>query len=328
MRKGTFPLLLALAALAWLCGPGTSVAASLEPTDSGAPSAIVIFPVGEAPNPNSVGMPPVAYNHLIHEKWMKQAGKDCLVCHHTGDPVACTQCHTVQGKEDAKFVTLYEAMHKPVIRQRNEYTPSSCVSCHDKELRQRQCSGCHTQLVTDARKSDKWCNVCHTITPSMTVADMEKGIENKLGARKNENLASETALARKTTQYWSPMKGPYKVEINTLAGQYEPCLFNHRHHVQSMLKGIENNKLAGNFHTDPATVCVTCHHNSPPSATPPKCVSCHTTTIDWHNPGKPSLMPAFHLLCMNCHKDMSVGRPRNTDCTTCHKQKPVSAGVK
>ena len=328
MRKGTTLLLLVVALCAyacpWLSGKGDAWAASLEPTDSGAPSAIMIFPVGNKPNPKAAAMSPVAFNHVIHEKWMERAGKDCMVCHHTGDPDTCTSCHTVQGSEKGKFVTLYEAMHNPTIAPRKEFTPSSCVSCHEQQLKERNCAGCHTTLVRNARENDKWCLVCHTATPMMSSKQLQAGIAGTLPDEINERLAEETALARKQQTYWSDMMGPYKTNIDSLEGKYEPCLFNHRHHVRSMLDRIRPSQLAGAFHTEPSTVCITCHHNSPPSANPPRCISCHSAPIDRENPSVPRLMAAFHLECMSCHKDMKVARPLNTDCTTCHKRKPVN----
>lgn len=328
MRKG--PTLLVLAALALAAsacltalGNGDANAAALEPTDSGAPSAIVMFPVGEKPNPKAAAMKPVAFNHVIHEKWMNKTGRDCMACHHTGDPVACTECHTVYGSEKGGYVTLYKAMHTPTVAKRAENTPASCVSCHENRLKQRNCAGCHQQLVNKVCKSDNWCNVCHTITPAMTMEQMQEGMENKLPEAQNEKLADETAIARKPVQYWSTMLAPYKVDIDTLKGKYEACIFNHRHHVYSLMERIRKNRLAGAFHTTPATICVTCHHHSPASATPPKCSSCHQKNIDRNNPGKPSLMAAFHRQCMSCHTDMKVARPLNTDCETCHKLRPV-----
>lgn len=328
MRKALLFLALVVvqAACFRLHEPGLAYAAeALEPTDSGAPSAIVIFPAGENPNPRAAAMPPVAFNHVIHEKWMQKAKKDCIVCHHTGDPVACTECHTVQGSEKAKFVTLERAMHAEFIAKRKEDTPSSCVSCHIQRTQRRNCAGCHTRLVTNARKKDSWCNVCHTITPNMTGEQLKEGIAGKLPFSQNETLAEETALARKRTKYWSPLAGPYKVTIDTLENQYQPCIFNHRHHVISLMERIQKNPLGSTFHTEQATICMTCHHNSPPSQTPPKCSSCHSKTLDWLAVARPNLMAAFHLQCMNCHQDMKVARPRNSDCSTCHKPKDITA---
>lgn len=328
MRKGTFLLLLtavAAATCAWLMalGSDSAYALTLEATDSGAPSAIVIFPVGEKPNPAAAGMPPVAFNHVIHEKWMAKAGKDCMVCHHTGDPIACTNCHTVQGSPEGQNITLQQAMHTLNIKQRKEYTPNSCVSCHAAQTRERNCAGCHTQLVRNARSKSSWCAVCHTITPAMTVNQMQAGMNNKLSERDNEKLAVDTAVARVQTSYVSPLLAPYKVHIDSLKGKYEAANFNHRHHIQSMMDRIQDSRLAGAFHTQTATMCMTCHHNTPASLTPPKCISCHTTEIDRIKPSQPRLMAAFHLECMNCHTDMQVVRPRNTDCQTCHKIRPV-----
>lgn len=323
MKKTFLLLAMVLAGATCLWLPGRPNAAALEPTDSGAPSAIVIFPVGEKPNPRAAAMPPVAFNHVVHEKWMNQAGKDCIVCHHTGDPVACTNCHTIQGSKEGNFVNLERAMHAREISSREKDAPSSCVSCHIKQtLERRQCAGCHTRLVRGAREKDSWCNVCHTITPALTDDKLQAGIADKLSETQNEKLAIETVLARKQVKYWPPQAGPYKVKINTLENQYEPCVFNHAHHVLSLAEGIQNCELAGAFHTQRATICMTCHHNSPPSATPPKCSSCHSKTLDWLPKARPNLTAAFHLQCMNCHTDMKVARPRNNDCYTCHKPKP------
>lgn len=318
-------LALVLTGAAHLSSAGISQAAALEPTDSGAPSAIVIFPVGEKPNPRAAAMPPVAFNHVIHEKWAAKNDKDCVVCHHTGDAVACTECHTVQGSEKGKFVNLYNAMHNEFIAKRPENTPSSCVSCHIAQTKQRDCAGCHDHLVRGVRKKDSWCQTCHTITPKMTDNQFQAGIQNKLPEDVNESLAEQTAVARKQTKYWSPMLAPYKVSIDTLVDQYEPCNFNHRHHVQSLMDRIEKNQLAGAFHNEKATICMTCHHNSPPSATPPKCSSCHSAEMAQLPQARPKLMAAFHLQCMSCHKDMKVARPRNTDCTTCHKPRQAAS---
>lgn len=319
MRKALLALVLTGIACTAFARTGAAADAALEPTDSGAPSAIIIFPVGEKPNPRAAAMPPVAFNHVIHEKWLARTDKDCIVCHHTGDPVACTECHTVEGSEKAKFVNLERAMHAEFIQPRKENTPSSCVSCHIRQTRQRECAGCHAHLVRNARQKEAWCNVCHTITPKMTQEQLDAGIANSLNEDVNEKLAAETVLARKQAQYWSPLIAPYKVGIDTLENQYGPCVFNHRHHVISLIERIQKNDLANAFHREKATVCMTCHHNSPASATPPKCSSCHSKTLDWLPLARPNLMAAFHLQCMSCHKDMKVARPRSSDCATCHK---------
>ncbi len=330
MRKVRTLLLLAATAFLGLPAFSGLAEAALEPTESGAPSAIVIFPVGEKPNPFGAGMAPVAYNHVIHEKWAKENKKDCVLCHHTGDPVACTTCHTMEGKAEGNFVTIKQAMHTEKIAPRKDKpTPVSCMSCHNQELKQRECAGCHTSLVRNAKKNTQWCATCHQITPSISPAQIQEGIQNKLPEQQNEALAESTAEGRKQAEYWTTMLAPYKVVIDSLKGEYAPSVFNHRHHVAVLMEKIQANKLAGAFHAvQPATLCVTCHHRSPASPTPPKCSSCHSKNINPQTPQMPSLMAAYHLQCMSCHTDMKVARPRPTDCSTCHKPNTAKVAAK
>lgn len=297
--------------IVWGAGPG--VAAELEATDSGAPSAKVMFPVMTKAAPSTASMKPVLFNHLIHEK----AVTECETCHHTGEPQACTDCHTVDGKKEGKFITLEQAMHaKNIAKRESGNTPSSCVSCHEKQLSQRQCSGCH-KIVTPSRDAN-WCGVCHKVDVNAT--QLSKGMTNKLTANDNLAIATATVQANKPTPAPATL-GPAKAKIDELTNEYEPCLFNHRRHVASLMEGIKDNKLAAAFHSKPETLCSTCHHNSPLSLTPPKCSSCHQKTIDPKNPNRPSLKAALHLQCMGCHQGMNVHRPLNTSCSTCHKQK-------
>ena len=323
MRNGTTLLLLAALALAGAAclsgtGAGTAVAATLEPTDSGAPSAKVMFPVSEKPNPKGSAMKPVVFNHLIHEKKVE----NCDTCHHTGDPVACTTCHTVEGKAEGNFITLDRAMHATNIAKRAKgNTPVSCVSCHEQQTKERrECAGCH-KIVTPSR-SQAWCATCHNVTPSMTPADLQQGIADKLPPERNEELAAETVLSHKPVKNLAPTDAPYKVTIDAITETYEPAVFSHRRHLSSLMERIKDDKLAQAFHNQPEILCSTCHHRSPLSATPPKCASCHTKDIDPAHPQRPSLKAAYHLQCMGCHQGMNVGRPRNTDCTTCHKARP------
>ncbi len=169
----------------------------------------------------------------------KKAGKDCIVCHHTGDPVACATCHTVQGSAEGGFVTLYTAMHAQKVAPRKEGTPASCVSCHNKQLANRNCAGCHKTLVKDKKvQNEAWCVVCHSMTPEMTKSKWKPALQGSCPQDRTKPWLSKTALARKQADYWSPMKGPYKVVINELQGKYEPCVFNHRHHVASLMERI------------------------------------------------------------------------------------------
>lgn len=320
MRNSTALHLLAAVALAALAGllvlpAGGIQAAPLEDTESGAPAASVIFPVSAKPNSGGLGMKPVVFNHKIHEKNVAT----CESCHHTGDPVACTTCHTVEGKTEGKFVKLDRAMHATNIKQRKGNTPKSCVSCHAEQFAKPECAGCHTLVKPSATRGQEWCNVCHAGVKDMTKTEMQKGSAGKLDQSDNEALAA-TALAEKAKKA-EQEKGPYRVSIGTLSKQYEPCLFNHRRHVASLSANIEQNSLAQAFHNGDKATCTACHHRSPASATPPSCSSCHSEKVDPKTPDRPTLKAAYHLQCMDCHRAMNVARPANTDCKTCHKKR-------
>lgn len=290
---------------------------ALEATDSGAPSAMVLFPVSEKPNPKGAGMRPAVFNHLVHEKKVT----DCQTCHHTGDMVACTTCHTVEGKvENGKTIPpLDRAMHAENIAPRKENTPSSCVSCHNENLKRRECAGCHS--IVKPSRNEAYCATCHNVTPAMTPRQMQLGSEGKLPAEENETLAAETVLSRKPVPYIAPEDVPYRVSIDALSDKYEPSHFTHARHLSSLMKRMGDDKLAAAFHNNPATLCAACHHNSPLSATPPKCGSCHAKEINPAAPGRPALKAAYHLQCMGCHDGMKVARPQNTSCITCHKER-------
>ncbi len=299
-----------------ILAPKATIAGTLEATDSGAPSAMVLFPVTEKANPANAAMRPAVFNHLIHEKKIE----DCQACHHTGDQVACSSCHTVEGKEEGKFITLERAMHAENIAKRDKDTPSSCVSCHVEQLKKTECAGCHS-IIKPAR-GQEYCGVCHDVATTMTPQQLRQGIQGKLSSSDNEALAEATVAKRTPVPYINPNSIPYNVTIDALADQYEPNTFTHAKHLDSLMKAIKDDKLAAAFHNNPATLCATCHHRSPLSATPPKCGSCHTTAnYDAANPDRPTLKAAYHLQCMGCHDSMKVSRPRNTDCTTCHKER-------
>jgi hypothetical protein len=320
MRNGTTLLLLtaiAVAGAAYLtlgdAGPAPAAAPALASV-SDAPSALVIFPVGEKPNPEGVGMKPVAFNHLLHENRVE----NCESCHHTGDTAACTTCHTLEGRAEGKFVTLAQAMHSPNSARKGQgNTPQSCTSCHAKQLQRPECAGCHS-IVKPAR-SETYCSTCHNVS-GLTKGDMVAGIAGSLPDGRNAELAVDTLKTRENPVQLQPADGPYKVFIDEIADQYKASMFAHRRHVASLMERVKDNSLAAAFHNQPTTLCSTCHHYSPLKDTPPKCGSCHSQRINPANPERPQLKAAYHLLCMGCHKGMNVARPLNTSCVTCHKQ--------
>lgn len=328
MRNRTKLLLLLAIALAGAAcllfrGPeGTMAAKAPELTDSGALPAQVLFPVSAKPNPGAVGMKPVVFNHKIHETKVQE----CESCHHTGDPVPCATCHTVEGSALGNFITLDRAMHANDIKQRkNKRTPESCVSCHEKLYTQRkECAGCHA--IVQPTHNEKWCAVCHVDVPNLTKDQFAKGVAGKLDPEENMQLALNTIKARKPVKYTDPTKMNYRVKIDTLVNKYEPNYFNHARHIVSVERKIKDNTLAQAFHSTPEILCQTCHHHSPSTTTPSKCVSCHNPRIDKEHPGRPTLMAAYHLQCMGCHDGMQVKRPRKNDCTGCHKLRMAKKG--
>ena len=171
MRHTLFPLtgLLLLLSLACFLPAGAQAAAvdELEATDSGAPTAIMMLPGGDKKAAGS--MKPVVFNHLIHERKIE----DCTVCHHTGDPQKCSDCHTLKGSEEGKYITLERAMHATNIAPRTDGpTPQSCVSCHEQQLKRRECAGCHS--IAKPARDDRWCGVCHSVTSSMSAQQLQQ----------------------------------------------------------------------------------------------------------------------------------------------------------
>jgi DnaJ-class molecular chaperone len=91
--------------------------------------------------------------------------------------------------------------------------------------------------------------------------------------------------------------------------------------VLSLVNGVKDSKLAGYFHREAGTVCQGCHHHSPAAKKPPACASCHGKPFDDRSLFKPGLMAAYHIQCMECHKQMRIEKPIATHCTGCHKEK-------
>ena len=328
MRNRTKLLLLAAIALAGAAcllfrePNGTMAAKAPELIESGAVPAQVLFPVSAKPNPGAVGMKPVVFNHKLHEGKVQE----CESCHHTGDPVPCTTCHTVEGSAAGNFVTLDRAMHATNIRKNgNGKQPNSCVSCHEKlYTQQKECAGCHAIVKT--KHDAAWCAVCHADVPGMTKQQFSQGVAGTLDPAENAALAQAVIQAKKPVNYTDPTRMKYRVTIDSLVDKYDPNYFNHARHIVSLERKIKGNTLAAAFHSSPEILCQTCHHHSPATTMPSKCVSCHRPTIDKKYPGRPPLKAAYHLQCMGCHDGMQVKRPRKNDCLGCHKLRVAQEG--
>jgi hypothetical protein len=217
---------------------------------------------------------------------------------------ACGKCHTLQGSKDGKLVNLQTAMHRVSAQ-------ASCMGCHDGAQAEKNCAGCHASMPRKDSPELAGCVSCHMPKPAAATPQTEP-----------KAMAAMLLEARKpVTATYSDEDIPETVEIKALSKQYQPVKLPHRKIVQTLVKNLKDSKLAGAFHRDPGTICQGCHHNSPVAKKPPACASCHGQPFDGRNLFKPGLQAAYHLQCMECHKDMGIEKPVATNCTGCHKEK-------
>ncbi len=255
--------------------------ASIPKLDRNQPEKLLIK-TGNAPIDESEKsrMKFVSFDHTRHE----QNNATCRACHHA-DLNKCSKCHTLEGSKDGKQVTLDMAMHAAGSK-------TSCIGCHDERKSQKECAGCHELIRKTIRKKDQTCNACHT-----------------------ENLS----MVKKTINYPETYKDlPEKIEIKYLTDKYEAANFPHRMIVEKISSNIKGSSLANHFHNNEKTLCQGCHHNSPESENPPKCNHCHDDSLNRKDMTKPGLEGAYHIQCMDCHKQMGIEKQ---GCTDCHKEK-------
>jgi hypothetical protein len=246
----------------------------------------------------------VPFNHKAHEEF----NDTCRVCHHT-NLKACVSCHTLNGDEKGRHVQLEQSMHKRDASQ-------SCVGCHGSQQVQPQCAGCHASINQNLSGDGNpaACQTCH-LKPQAPSGDPVLEPDDRTRAA----LLHESRT--RVSETYPVDKIPEKVEIKTLADQYQPAQMPHRKIVQSLERGIANSKLAAVFHRETGTLCQACHHNSPVSQKPPKCNSCHGQPFDNRQPVRPGIMAAYHQQCIGCHTRMGLEKPAATDCTVCHAKK-------
>jgi len=260
---------------------------------------VVMILTGEEDTENRMDFVP--FDHLAHETY----NDSCRVCHHK-DMKSCNKCHKVKGTKDSDWVTLEQSMH-------NLNAKNSCKGCHKILKKESNCAGCHASIPPQV-VDNKSCNKCHMkpinkITTEKS-EDLNKIAESMLSKTKKINMKS-----------YSKDDIPKKVVIGKLSKEYEPVDFPHSKISDSISDRIKESKLAEYFHGSKNTLCQGCHHNSPDSSKPPKCIACHDKPFKDENLSKPGIKGAYHIQCMECHKEMGVKKP--SECIDCHKRKRV-----
>lgn len=296
------------------------------------PDAALLLPTVDAKAPavaqeSKAGVMPVAFDHKAHE----QSVESCATCHHKSVQ-ACSTCHTLGGKEEGGFVTIEQAMHQVD-------SDKSCIGCHAEQKAKPECAACHATMKVTPQPAADSCSSCH-IEPQAP-AEQPAATTDEEGASEEapamtlekpllplplpESKEARQALAQKIVDMRSDEQKlidvkdiPEKVVIGSLADQYKPSEMPHRQIVLKLAENIKNDSLAGAFHATSTTLCQGCHHNSPASATPPSCKSCHSKPFEEGRLGRPGLKAAYHGQCMDCHTALGLEKPANTDCTACH----------
>ncbi len=247
-----------------------------------------------------VRMNRVPFDHKSHENY----NDNCRVCHHE-DLKSCSECHTIQGNKEGKNIKLGQAMHRL-------NADMSCIGCHEVKQRNKDCAGCHAGIEKHKKQEKTTCKTCH-MNPLEETTGMIALTDEKIIA--DELLRSREAIM--TT--YSDNDIPEKVIIKSLSKKYKPVEFPHRKIVKTLGSNIKDNKLTQYFHQDKGVLCQGCHHSGPVTKKPPSCGSCHGKPFDEMSLFTPGLMGAYHIQCMDCHKEMELEKP--VGCTDCHKER-------
>ncbi len=228
----------------------------------------------------------VPFNHKAHEK----ANDNCKTCHHKS-LASCNSCHAIEGTKEGGGVSLEKAMHDPNSAQ-------SCLGCHNIKKQDKDCLGCHALIHASKATDENTCYVCHKRGIDFIEEDLSKLLE----PIDNSHTADF----------------PEKVIIKKLEDQYKPVEFPHGKIIAALEKKVNESQLASSFHNKKGLMCSGCHHNLPITKKPSACSTCHDASIKKKSTGKPGLMAAYHIQCMECHENMNIGK---TGCTDCHEKK-------
>lgn len=252
----------------------------------------------------AVRMEAVAFDHKGHEA----SNDTCRACHHASLE-KCSNCHTLTGDEKGDFVNLEQAHHLVT-------SDKSCIGCHRAETADPKCAGCHSFMSPTEKRDEATCLKCH----ERLGEDAKEDIAEAEDAEALQKIARELIEDRTFSEETYPEKDvPEKVVIKVMMDQYEAVELPHRKIVSKLVANLEGNKMAAFYHAEKGTLCQGCHHNSPTSVQPPKCITCHGKPFDENNLNRPGLLAAYHQQCMTCHERMGIEKPAG--CTGCHKKK-------
>ena len=276
----------------------------------GQPDSVVMLPKSEKGIVSDGGMALVTFDHKLHE----QVTLDCRTCHHK-EISACSSCHTLEGTASTDYANIAHVMHK-------EDSNRSCVGCHNEIKKQSECAGCHVVMPRD-NMPESSCGVCHnTVTRSY-------GKTEPLTAKRAQGMSEkelEAIAIYMTKERQDSSAGlvsladiPETVTIDYMVNENEAVVMPHRDIVKALADKVENNQMVKAFHTVDTALCMGCHHESPASITPPKCVSCHSiesglATVNT----KVDLEAAYHQQCIGCHVALDQ-KPLANDCVDCHQ---------
>ncbi|MCS7164010.1 MAG: hypothetical protein NZ845_03300 [Thermodesulfovibrio sp.] len=235
----------------------------------------------------------VPFKHEFHEK----NNKSCRECHHE-TLRACRDCHTLKGKQEGGFVNTLTAFH-------STNSSISCQGCHRNMTLRKECFGCHyliPPIKTEIGRRDI-CTRCHKGKKEF---EEMKPFKVSLDNIKNEVL------------------------INHIENEFEPVKMPHYKIVKKLVDISNQSRIATYFHRDIQSICKGCHHKTKEDAEanrekPPLCASCHSVYFDSKALGRPRLEAAYHGMCIKCHENMSLEKPRK--CYDCHKRKRGNINV-
>ena len=263
----------------------------------------------EMPEASDYRMAFVPFDHKRHET----AENTCRVCHHAA-MAPCARCHPLKGLHGEESVNLEQAMHQHDGR-------SGCVGCHNTYKKTTDaCRGCHGLMAGKEGPDENQCGTCHVaqIPANSKYSDLSAFAANR------QKAAAILASNKKAVVLLPDGAVPETVTIDVLENKYFPAELPHGRIITTLQKNMSGNRLASAFHKEEKKTCKACHHHSPESLRPPKCVSCHAKVYRQNEIQTPGLKGAYHQQCMGCHRDMGIVAPARTDCSACHKEKSAS----